>query len=106
MLRSLIIVVVVIATTQAQIPVPMGVCYFEDASIAEVQHFCQKVPDCMRSTGKVGTLDCYERCDGEVDKDEEHMDCEEYGMKCHLDVVCVVPPIMMKDIEVDDEIST
>lgn len=96
MLRFLLLLTILIIT-RAQIPAYMGVCYFENAQIPEVQDFCQTFPDCIYSEEKPETLNCYMRCQDELDENEQDWNCGDYGMKCHSGVVCIVPPSMLDD---------
>jgi hypothetical protein len=96
MIRFLLLLTAMTAT-KAQMPVPMGICYHEDAKLPEVQIFCQNVPDCMYSEEEPESENCYMRCQDQLDDSETEWNCEAYGMKCHLGVICILPPTMEGD---------
>ena len=92
-----ILLLTVLIITRAQIPAYMGVCYFENSQVSEVQDFCQTFPDCIYSDDKPETLNCYMRCQDELEETEKQWNCEDFGMKCHLGLVCILPPSMLDD---------
>lgn len=100
----LLLCYVSLSLVESQVPVPMGVCHFAELSTQEVQSFCQNVPDCMYTEADPSDLECYMRChsdealaDFENDDEGEVFQCEDYGMTCHEEVMCVLPIVLMKD---------
>lgn len=100
MIRALSLLLFTLTTVNAQIVSYVNVCYPENGSVQDAQEFCRSVRDCYDISDEEERLDtavalnCFMRCD---DPDGEGFGiepfkCEEHGMTCHHDRVCIVPP--------------
>ena len=87
----------------AQVILPMNVCYKEGALGIHVQEFCRSVPECNPAAGEGGGEDnCFMRCD-EPQLGESNFICEDYGMICYYSKICEVPPLLLEE---DDDGTT
>jgi hypothetical protein len=97
--------------SDAQVILPMNVCYQEGATGAQVQEFCRSVPECGGPATTTITVDdnllanCFMRCDDPQVVESNYI-CEDYGMICHHSKVCEVPPTMLFDETKDDDTTT
>mmetsp|Transcript_36984 Transcript_36984/g.42182 ORF Transcript_36984/g.42182 Transcript_36984/m.42182 type:complete len:140 (-) Transcript_36984:150-569(-) len=104
-------------TVNCQMIAHMGICYSPGASALEVQKHCQSVPDCSNlqeferkviDKDEYGIL-CHLRCEDGLDEDEGYFKCSDFQdidgqpLQCRQGMVCVIPPVMLDDLEEDSD---